>query len=162
MQRYIPASYMREAARYALYCGTAAGIASNAAVVAAARAEGRSIWRPLNATSHWLMGQQAGRMAGLDLSHTMTGAATNHAASMFWGAIFGAYLASRGRRSPAAVMRDAAAMGGIATLVDYGFMPRRLTPGWELALPKRSVALGMGAMALGLGIGAIAAQRGRR
>src|SRR5687767_10281934 len=85
----------RDVARYALYCGTGAGLASNAALVIAARAEDRSAWRPLNATSHWLWGQSAGSRATPDMPHTLTGIATNQAASMFWGAIFGSWLASQ-------------------------------------------------------------------
>ena len=125
--------------RYAVGCGTGAGIASILGVMLAAKLEGKSPWRPLNATSHWLQGQEAGRLAGADLPHTAVGAATNQAAAMFWGAIFGTYLANRPGLTEARMLRNAFVMAAIAGAVDYGFMPKRLTPGWELALSKRSV-----------------------
>jgi hypothetical protein len=53
-------------------------------------------------------------------------------------------------------------MSAVAGVVDYGIVPRRLTPGWELALPPKSVAAVLAAMALGLAAGGILAQRGRK
>jgi hypothetical protein len=35
----------------------------------------------------------------------------------------------------------------LAAVVDYGIVPRRLTPGWELVLPKWPIALVYGVMA---------------
>jgi hypothetical protein len=132
------------------------------AVMGAARLEGKSAWRPLNATSHWLQGQAAGRRSEADLSHTSVGAATNQAAAMFWGAIFGAYLANRPQHSNARILRDSFVMAAIAGAFDYGLMPRRLTPGWELAVSKRAVVMTLGAMAVGLAAGGMAARRKSR
>jgi hypothetical protein len=148
-------------ARYALYCGGAAGAASMATVMLAAMAEGRSPLQPVNATSHWIWGDEAGRHTRPDIAHTLTGAVTNQSAAMFWGALFGAWLSSRPPRSTAQMFRDAAAMGVIATTLDYGILPRRLSPGWELALSRPSVGLSMAAMALGLALGGLAAQEPR-
>ena len=63
---------------------------------------------------------------------------------------------------PAAIARDAAAVSAIAAVVDYGLMPKRLTPGWEEPLPIRSVAGGFAGLALGLAIGGFVTQRLRR
>jgi len=38
----------------------------------------------------------------------------------------------------------------LAAIVDYGLLPKNLTPGWEEPLPVRSVAGGFGGLALGL------------
>ena len=46
-----------------------------------------------------------------------------------------------------AVARDAAVAAATAAVVDYVFTPHRLTPGWELVLPPRSMALAYVAMA---------------
>ena len=124
----------------------------------AALGEGQPVVRPINATSHWLWGEKAGRSRAVDFRHTGIGLVTNQASAMFWGTLFGIYLARRPQLSPGATMRDAAVMGVLATTLDYGLLPRRLTPGWELALSKRSVALGLAATALGLGLGGLLAR----
>jgi hypothetical protein len=49
-------------------------------------------------------------------------------------------------------------MSAIAAAIDYGATPKRLTPGWELVLSKRSMAATYGAMALGLAAGALVAR----
>jgi len=151
-----------ELARLAAWCGIGAGIASQAMLLAAALAEGRNPVRPINATSHWLGGAEAGRRDGVDLRHTGLGALTNQSAALFWGTLFAIHLARNPARGNAEILRDAAVMGIIAATVDYGLIPRRLTPGWELALSRTSVALAMAATALGLGLGGIAARSGRR
>jgi hypothetical protein len=147
-------------ARYALYCGTAAGLASMAAVVVAGWLEGGGAVRPINATSHFLWGEKAARTNDADLRHTMLGVITNQAAGTFWGTLFGAFLASRPPRTPLGMLRDAAIMGAVAGVVDYGIAPKRLTPGWELAVSMRSVAISFAAMSVGLAAGGLLAQRG--
>lgn len=143
--------------RYALYCGAGAALASTAATMFSARAEGESPWRPLNATSHWLHGDAAGRRAEPDLAHTGLGAVTNVAAGMMWGGLFGAWLARR-RSVSQAVVPGAAATGALAAGLDYGLLPRRLSPGWELALSPRSVGVSLAAMAAGMAAGGMAAR----
>src|SRR5690606_31811586 len=50
----------------------------------------------------------------------------------------------------------------IAGLVDYGLMPARLRPGWELVLPPLAVVAGLVALGVGLSLGlAIAHSIGR-
>jgi hypothetical protein len=48
-----------------------------------------------------------------------------------------------------------AVVGGLAYLVDYHLIPRRLTPGWELRVSRGSVALGFAALGLSLGLAAV-------
>jgi hypothetical protein len=153
---------LHDTVRYSLLCGIGAGIAANFALSIAGKAEGRSMWQPVNATSHWLWGPDAAKRSSADIAHTATGATTNQAAAMFWGTIFGIYLASRPPRSGIRIFLDAGIMSAIAGAVDYGMVPRRLTPGWELVLPPKSVAAILAAMALGLAAGGNLAQRGRR
>ena len=167
MDRYVPDTGRTEAPaetfmRYALACGVGAGLMSNAALMVAAPLEGRPLAQPFNATSHWLWGQRAARRTDASASHTGTGVATNFAASMFWGSLFAAHLAMRPRHSTGEVLRDAALLGAAASIVDFGLVPKRLTPGWELALPPRSVAFTMGATALGLALGALMVRRPAR
>ena len=60
-----------------------------------------------------------------------------------------ARLVPRGRVTRAA---SGAAVAALAYIVDYHLIPRRLTPGWELRLSRRSVALGFVALGAGLGV----------
>jgi hypothetical protein len=74
---------------------------------------------------------------------------------MFWGTIFEGLRAARRRRTPATTLCDAGLVAGVAAVVDYGLVPRRISPGWELALSPRGVAAGFAGMALGLAAGGL-------
>lgn len=148
---------MREL-RYAALCGTMASLASAASLMIASHLEGRSPWQPLNATSHWLWGDQAARIEDADLKHTGAGVVTHHASAMFWGSLFGVWLARQPRRGAAAMLRDASAAAALAAAVDYTLVPKRLRPGWELVLPPRSMTVAFAALALGLACGGLMAQ----
>jgi hypothetical protein len=52
-------------------------------------------------------------------------------------------------------------VAAIAAAVDYGLVPKRLTPGWESVLTKRSILATYGLLALGLAAGAMITQSGR-
>ena len=142
--------------------GTVAGITTMAALTLLARAEGRGPLQPINSTSHWLQGEEAGEVRHADAPHTLVGFATNHAAAIFWAIPLELWLANQPPRPPVLLLRDAAAVSAVAAVVDYGLVPKRLTPGWENALPSRSVAGGFAAMALGLFAGAMLTQEMRR
>jgi len=135
--------------------GTVASAVSAAVLGLLARAEGASFLQPINATSHWLQGENAGDVKELDLKHSGTGLATHHGACVFWATLFEAVRATAPDAGPSRIMRDAAAISTIAAVVDYGLMPRRLTPGWEGPLPIRSVAGGFAGLALGLAVGGL-------
>jgi hypothetical protein len=148
-------------ARTMLLCGTGAGLASLAAITLLAKAEGRDPLRPVNASSHWLWGDDEARTARADLSRTGVGGATNFLAGMMWGGLFGIHL-HRNRPEPVEMVRDGAVLGAIAGLLDYGLLPRRLSPGWELAISGRSVVLSMAATAAGAVVGGLAARAADR
>jgi hypothetical protein len=137
--------------------GTGGALAALGALALLARAEGRGALQPVNATSHVLYGPEAGARREADLPHTAIGAATNWGAAIFWALPFTWWLMRR-RRSAGAVAGGAAATAGLAAVVDYGLMPRRLTPGWEHAVSRGSVGATFAALALGLSAGALAAR----
>ena len=142
----------------ALVSGTAASIVSTAALALLAHREGKSAFQPTNATSHWLHGDRAALHREPDTVHTLVGYATHHASALFWAVPFETWLAARPPRTTAGLLRDACAMSAIAAAIDYGATPKRLTPGWELVLSKRSMAATYAAMALGLAAGALVAR----
>lgn len=142
----------------ALITGTTASIVSTGALAILARAEGKGALQPTNATSHWLHGEGAASHRQADVPHTLVGYGTHHASAMFWALPFQAWLASQPPRTPVELLRDACVMSAIAAAVDYGVTPKRLTPGWELVISKRSMVAAFAAMALGLTAGALIAR----
>jgi hypothetical protein len=148
--------------RYALLCGGLAGVGSMAALALFSTLEGRGPWRPANATSHWLHGDRAARRREANRRHTLLGLATHLASALFWALPFGGWLASRPPRTTPQMLRDSAVMAAFAGAFDYLVVPRRLTPGWELAVSPVSVVGGFAAMALGLAAGGLLAQSTRR
>jgi hypothetical protein len=146
----------------ALVTGTLAGVVSTAALAALARAEGKRAVQPTNSTSHWLHGDSAGEYSAIDLAHTGIGFATHQASALFWALPFEVWQASHPRQSSVQVARDAVVVSGLAALVDYGIAPKRLTPGWELNLSRKSMGVAFASLALGLAAGALASRQLRR
>ncbi|MCQ8239796.1 hypothetical protein [Rhizosaccharibacter radicis] len=138
----------------AIRSGTVACVTSVVALAIAARRQGLHPVQPLNATSHWLNGQDAGDVARVDLRHTGTGLLTHHAATIFWALLFEWLNRGAARPGRGEAVRLAVATSVIAAGTDYLATPWRFTPGWELVLPKRSMAAVYGAMAAGLAVAA--------
>lgn len=130
-----------------LISGSLASIGAALTLAAASKREGRAAAVPLNATSHWLHGDSAADYEGVDWQHTGVGYATHHSAAIFWAGLFELLRQYSSRSDLAAVVRDAMIASTCAATVDYTVTPHRLTPGWELALSRRSMALAYGAMA---------------
>lgn len=147
--------------QYMLFCGAGAALGSLGALVLAAKAERQPLVSPVNASSHWLLGDEEARNPEPDLVRTGVGGATNVAAAMMWGGLLGARLHRR-KASPREIMKDGAPLGVIAGGLDYGILPRRLSPGWELVLSGRSVAFAIGGMAAGATLGGLVANAMRR
>ena len=145
--------------RFALISGTVASATSTVALALLARAEGKSALQPVNSTSHWMNGEQAAAFSKADFAHTAVGYATHHAATVFWAVFFERWIGMRRPVAALPLMRDALLMSAVAAAVDYGATPKRFTPGWELVLSKRSMAVAYAAMALGLAVGALVNRR---
>jgi hypothetical protein len=146
----------------AVVTGTVAALVSVGALAALAKSEGKGALQPLNATSHWVQGDAAAKVEQPTARHTLVGFVTHHLASVLWAGFFEAWLARNPPRSMWDLLRDAFAMSGIAAVVDYGATPHRFTPGWELALSKKSLAATYVAFAFGLAAGAMASARARQ
>jgi hypothetical protein len=146
----------------AVLTSAVASVVSTVALATLAQAEGKSAVRPANSTSHWLHGQRASRQEALDLEHTGVGLVTHHASALFWALPFEAWQALYPHRSSAEVVRDAIVMSAIAATVDYGLVPKRLTPGWEFVLSRKSMVGAFASLAAGLAAGALATRQLRR
>ncbi|MBP2236399.1 hypothetical protein J2Z31_002913 [Sinorhizobium kostiense] len=143
----------------AVASGTIASLVTTAALALFAGLERRSVFQPTNATSHWLHGENAGRIRIADAKHTLLGYCTHHLSAIFWALPFEAWLAADRSREPTVVLRKAALTAAVAYLVDYHLVPKRLTPGWETVLSKRSIGMTYAALALGLAAGAMLSRK---
>ena len=106
----------------------------------------------INCTAHWLYGDQAARVDSPRRRHTLVGLATNAAATLFWAWLYERALG----RHPGRLRALAAtlALGPVAYMVDYRATPKRFTPGWELVLSPRNMALVYLSMVMGMALGA--------
>ena len=145
-----------QALREGVVAGSVASVLSTVMLGALGRRQG-STAGPINAVSHWLWGEQAFRQDGWSWRHTLTGAATQHAASVFWAVL---YAAVHGHRPEAKRLPDAIA-GGVALsatafVIDYTITPKRFTPGYEERLDAKGMLAVYGVLALGFTLGALA------
>jgi hypothetical protein len=140
--------------------GSLAGAAATAAIAYCGARETGSAVAPINATSHVLWGDEAGEHAAVDVKHTLPGFLINMGAGVFWALVHELLWSRLPRRDRTAALASGAAVAGAAYVVDYHMIPRRLSPGWELRVSPRAVALGF--VALGAGLGLAALLRARR
>jgi hypothetical protein len=128
----------------------AAAAVTLVASLATRRATGSSA-AALNATSHFLWGERAARQDRYSTKYTAIGFVANLGASVFW-ALFYEALRQRRRRGAARALRDGALVSGLAYVVDYHVVPKRLTPGFELRLSRAALSAVYAALALGLSL----------
>ena len=135
--------------RESLVSGTLAAAAVTLAASIAARRASGSAASALNATSHFLWGERAARAEGYSLKYTATGFAANYGAAVFW-ALFYEALGRGRRRSRTRALVDGALVSAAAYVTDYHLVPRRLTPGFEMRMPRAALACVYAALTLGL------------
>ena len=145
--------------RIALYSGIGAAVAAFTAVALLSRLEGHSAARPINATSHVLWGPHDAPREKVDVAHTVPGLFINVGAAFSGRGL--CFFRARGikRDTTRGIIGRAFGTSLLAAVVDYGLMPQRLRPGWELALRARSVALALAALGAGLAAGGLTARR---
>jgi hypothetical protein len=146
----------------AIATGSFAGAATTLAVALCGLRETGSGIAPINATSHVLWGDEAGGTDAIDAKHTATGLLINTGAGVFWALVQELLLARLQRPDRAARVASGAAVAGLAYVVDYHLIPRRLTPGWELRVSRRSVALGFVTLGVSLAVAAYVRARAHR
>lgn len=121
--------------------------------------QGLTGWAALNATTHAIHGPEVARSPVLDWSRTGLGTLIHVAAAFFWAGVAVGLARLVRLRSSGGAWLVGLGTAALAGLVDYGILPRRLTPGWELVLPPWGVALGLLALGLGLALGLTMALR---
>jgi len=141
--------------RRACASGTVAGLGAAGAAAYGARKEGGTACAPINAVTHCIWPERAVRERGFSVRHTLLGLGIHQAAAVFWALLFERIVPRAPRAHPAGVIAAAAATAATAYCVDYHFVPKRLTPGFEAHLGPRSmtgvylgIAVGLAAVAL--------------
>ena len=129
-------------------------VGTTAAVALCGVSELRNAAAPLNAISHIVWGEEATRRDAVSVKHTLVGTVLNAAAMCAWSA-FHQILFRPHRRRPTVVgaLARGTATAGIAYVVDYHVVPKRLTPGFEERLSGRSLFAIYAALAASLAIG---------
>jgi hypothetical protein len=150
----------RRASKDSVMPGLVAGAAVIAAVMIAGRRDSGSAIAPINASSHVIWGDQAADVEDVTLRHTLPGVLINAGAAMWWALIFQKLFGSAvDRGGLGRALLGGTATAGLAWLVDYKLMPRRLTPGWEKRISDKSLYGSLRTMGAGLGLGAMAARK---
>ena len=145
-----------------LVSGTVASVVSTVSLAILGKAELDKAAAPINGPSQWVWGKHAPYENRFSLRYTVTGYAIHHAASIFWASL---YEKLRQRLGPppdrTAPVASAIVITATAYAVDFHVIPKRLTPGFEHRLSKRSLQMVYGAFAIGLAAVALMDHDGR-
>lgn len=120
--------------------GVMAGVATAVTAAARGRKDSGSAVAPVNATSHVLWGDRAASVEKPTVRNTATGLLINIGAAVFWATMlekfFGLVMNRRGWR---AIAWAAPVTAMVAYVTDYKLVPRRLTPGYEKRVSRKSL-----------------------
>ena len=130
----------RLALRRAWFSGSVASVLCTVVISVSGRGRRNTPARGTNATSHWIWGNRAIRRSSATLRYTAVGYAIHHASSVFWATGFERWRLARKLPLARRPMAVAAAVATVAWVVDYKVVPKRLTPGFEQHLSRRSLA----------------------
>lgn len=148
---------LRRVASDAVISGSAASVASAAALMACSKLHEGSAAGGLNGPSQWLWGESEAYTRETSLRHTAAGYAIHHGTSIFWAVLYETVFGgSRRRKSPIQHCAEAVASAATAYVVDYHLTPRRFRPGFEKHVSSKGMVAVYAAFAAGLAIAAIA------
>jgi hypothetical protein len=134
----------------ALVSGTLAAAAVTIVASMASRRATGTYPAVINATSHALWGDKAADQDDYSWKYTATGLVTNYGASIFWALLYEVLAPRRRQASAAEAALLGAAVSAAAYVTDYHLVHKRLTPGFELRLPRFALAPIYAALAFGL------------
>jgi len=139
--------------RQALISGAVASLLSAAVLAVCGQVENRRPAGPINGPSQWVYGRWAARMREASLRHTLTGFLVHHVMATGWALLHERVLGKRKTRQafPERLGR-AALTATVANLVDYQLTPKRVQPGFETQLSRKSLFAVYAAFAIGLAL----------
>jgi hypothetical protein len=146
-------SVTKEWARHALVSGAVASVLSTAALALCGQVENGRPAGPVNGPSQWIYGRAAARVRKPSVRHTLTGFLVHHVMATGWAMaherLFGARKATQ--TFPQRLAR-AALTASVANVVDFQLTPKRLRPGFETQLSRKSLFVVYAAFAIGLAL----------
>lgn len=158
-----PQSTVQRIASDAVVSGSAASLASAAALMACSAIHEGSAAGGLNGPSQWLWGEAEAYSREATLRHTAVGYGIHHATSIFWALLHETVFGGSRRRKPALQhCAEAVASAATAYVVDYHLTPPRLRPGFEKHVSRNGMVAAYAAFAAGLAITAIARDSRKR
>jgi hypothetical protein len=143
----------REAFDRALVSGSAASLLSAVALAACGQIERGTPFGPQNGPSQWVWGERAAYRRDASLRHTAVGYGIHHMSSLLWATLHEKHVARLARDKPFAARLAAASFTAlVANVVDFQLTPRRLKPGFEKQLSRKSLFAVYAAFAIGLAL----------
>jgi hypothetical protein len=146
----------------AIMSGTAASLASAAALMTGSKIRDGSWAGGLNGPSQWLWGESEAYTRKATFRHTALGYFIHHSTSIFWAVLHETVFGGSRRKKPALQhCTEAIASAATAYVVDYHLTPPRLRPGFEKHVSPSGMVAVYAAFAAGLAITAILRDRYR-
>lgn len=133
-----------------LVTGCVASVVALTGLLAVSKRQTGSAVAALNGSSQLLRGDDALHERKPRLRFTLPALLIHHASAHWWAAAQENPLLVKHVRHPAL---RAGAVTVFAVILDYGLLPRRLSPGYEGQLSRGGMALVFGALAGGLALG---------
>ena len=161
MYRNVP-QHSSELARRAIVSGTAASLASAAALMAGSKIRDNSWAGGLNGPSQWLWGESEAYTRKATFRNTALGYVIHHSTSIFWAVLHETIFGGSRKKKPALQhCTEAISSAATAYVVDYHLTPPRLRPGFEKHVSPTGMVAVYAAFAAGLAITAILRDRYR-
>jgi hypothetical protein len=152
----------KQAGKRALVSGTTASLLSTVVMALAGKMERGAPAGPLNGPSQWIYGRSAAYQRSASLRHTLTGFLIHQATATGWALLHEKVFGRNKAEQPfPRRLRNAAITATVANVVDYRLTPKRLQPGFEAQLSRKSLLAIYAAFAVGLTVYEYAS-RGRR
>jgi hypothetical protein len=146
--------------RHALVSGAVASVLSTALLALCGQLENRRPAGPVNGPSQWIFGRRAARVRQPSLRHTLTGFLVHHAMATGWAFLHERAFGEHKAQQPFSKrLGRAAVTATAANIVDFQLTPKRLRPGFETQLSRKSLFVVYAAFAVGL---ALVVPTGRR
>jgi hypothetical protein len=150
----------REALRDGAASGSVASVISTIALAVCGQKENGTPYGPTNAISHWFWGDRAIRKDGASNRYTVTGYTIHHASSTLWAVIYEKIFGeSADKKEVVPALAGGLTVAALACFADYNLTPKRLQPGFEQRLSRKSLCLVYGAFGLALAMHGLARPR---
>jgi hypothetical protein len=146
-------SVTKERYLHALISGAVASVLSTAVLALCGQAENHRPAGPINGPSQWVYGRAAARVRRPSVRHTLTGFLVHHVMGTGWAmAHERAFGTHKAKQTFAQRLARAALTATVANIVDFQLTPKRLRPGFETQLSRKSLFAVYAAFAIGLAL----------